>query len=213
MAKRKILRFIYFVITLPYLLFSKLAYQFNWWGFKLDAIQCFEMAKKFEYVQLPRSLLKTLQVAEDHRNNFHYGIDQIGFFRALYRTLRGNMQGASTIEQQFVRVVVNRYQRTISRKILEQLLAVYVASFLTKEHIATAYLCIAYYGDIKEDVLKLNVPINKNIASLKYYNSISIISRLKYPEPIIITNKWLTQLKNRNMHIAKQLNMAYLFKK
>ena len=208
MAKRPVLRFIYFIATIPYILLSKIAFQFNWWGFKGDVIKCFKVAEKFEQVQLSKQLLETLIVAEDHRNNFHLGIDQVGLCRAIFRTLSGNIQGASTIEQQFVRVAINRYQRTVSRKLLEQLLAVYLSSHLKKEHIATTYLCIAYYGNNKLGTIGLNNTTNLNLELLEYSDAIPIISRLKYPEPVIKNSKWLTKFKNRNKHITEQLNTA-----
>jgi len=146
-AKKTILKLGYFISTFPLSLFSKLAFAFNWWGFKDDVKKCLAVSSKYDDVTLPKELLVTLKVAEDHRNQFHFGIDQIALCRALFSTLNGSVQGASTIEQQFVRVVINKYERTIRRKFFEQLLAVHISSILTKDSIATAYLCIAYYGE------------------------------------------------------------------
>lgn len=202
MAKRPILKLCYFIATLPYILLSKVAFKLNLWGFKKDVASCFEKLEKFEQVQLSNELLNTLVVAEDHRHRYHFGIDQIAFCRAIFCTLMGSIQGASTIEQQFVRVATNRYQRTIKRKLFEQMLAVFVSSSINKECIATAYLCIAYYGKNTPTALGI-----KN-TDVKYAEAIPIISRLKYPEPSMKSDKWLIKFKNRNNHISYLLSTA-----
>ncbi len=179
---------------------------FNWWDFKNDVIKCLEVASKYNDVKLPKKLLLTLTLAEDHRHNLHFGIDQIALFRAILKTLNGSVQGASTIEQQFVRVVISKYQRTVKRKLFEQLLAVYVSSLLKKESIATAYLCIAYYGQDSQGVLRLKNTTDIVFNELKYPDAISIIARLKYPEPIIKNNQWLEKFDNRNKHLIQKVN-------
>jgi len=207
-AKRTVLKLGYFIATFPLLLISKLVFVFNWWGFKDDSIKCLAVASKHNGISLPKELLVTLEVAEDHRNQFHFGIDQIALFRALFSTLKGSVQGASTIEQQFVRVVINKYERTLKRKIFEQLLAVYISSILTKENIATAYLCIAYYGQNEQGTLKLKNTTDIAFSKLKYLDAIAIISRLKYPEPSQKNYQWLTKFERRNKHLAVRVNTA-----
>ena len=102
MAKNAILKLSYFIATFPVLLFSKLAFKFNWWGFKDHVIKCSEVTEKYDQIILPKELLITFEIAEDHRHNVHFGIDHIGLCRAILSTLKGSTQGASTIEQQFV---------------------------------------------------------------------------------------------------------------
>jgi penicillin-binding protein 1A len=208
LATKSVLKLSYFIATFPVLLFSKLAFKFNWWGFKNDVIKCSEVIAKYDKVILPKALLLTLEIAEDHRHNIHFGIDHIGLCRAILSTLKGSVQGASTIEQQFVRVVINRYQRTISRKLFEQLLAVHVSSFFKKDRIATAYLCIAYYGNSKVGALRLNNTIGLASNFLEYFDAISIVSRLKYPEPSVKTKEWLSKFESRNKHLVERVNTA-----
>jgi membrane carboxypeptidase/penicillin-binding protein PbpC len=207
-AKRAVLRLSYFIATFPLLLFSKLAFIFNLWGFKNDAIKCLEVASKYDTVKLPKELLVTLEIAEDHRHHLHFGIDQIALCRAILCTLKGSVQGASTIEQQFVRVVINKYERTVRRKLFEQLLAVHVSSLLNKESIATAYLCIAYYGQSKLGTLRLKNTVDIAFNEFKYSDAISIVTRLKYPEPSIKNNWWLSKFESRNKHLAVKINTA-----
>jgi penicillin-binding protein 1A len=207
-AKRTVLKLSYFVATFPFLLLSKFAYIFNLWGFKNDVIKCSEIASKYSNVKLPKELLFTLELAEDHRNKLHFGIDQIALGRAILSTLKGSVQGGSTIEQQFVRVVSNKYQRTAKRKLYEQLLAVHVSSLFNKENIAIAYLCIAYFGQSKNGTLRLKNSTDVPFRKLTYSEAIAIVARLKYPEPIIKSDKWLRNIEKRNNHLELKLNTA-----
>lgn len=208
MAKRTFLKLCYFITTFPFLLLSKFAYIFNFGSFKNDVIKCSEIVSKYRNVKLPKELLFILELAEDHRNKLHFGIDQIALVRAIFSTLKGSVQGGSTIEQQFVRVVSNKYQRTAKRKLYEQLLAVHVSSLFNKEHIAIAYLYIAYFGQSKNGILRLKNSTDVAFYKLTYSEAIAIVARLKYPEPIIKSDKWLRKIEKRNKHLELKLNTA-----
>ena len=65
-------------------------------------------------------LVRFLVVAEDHRFYSHSGYDVIGICRAFYKNVfRGKREGASTIEQQLVRVLTEDYRYSFRRKINE----------------------------------------------------------------------------------------------
>lgn len=100
-------------------------------------------------------------VIEDHRFYEHGAIDPEGLARAVVRTLSGDTQGASTLTQQYVKLVqveaahirgdeegVKKAQEvTIERKIREMRYAMAIEERLTKREILERYLNIAYYGD------------------------------------------------------------------
>lgn len=148
-----------------------------------------------------------LVAAEDHRYFCHYGIDPIGIARALYvRLIRKEIQGASTIEQQFVRVVTERYEKTISRKLVEQLLAIAISRIKSKSDIAKTYIAIAHYGtpyNCQESVYKL---IMDDACIMEDDYIISIVARLKYPEPVIHKDIWKYKIERRINYIKSRLN-------
>ncbi len=77
--------------------------------------------------QSGKMLLDLLVLGEDHRNRYHIGFDIIAITRAIYRRVTtGLKEGASTIEQQLVRVITADYSMTFSRKLKEILLAVVI---------------------------------------------------------------------------------------
>ena len=92
-------------------------------------------------------LVAFLIVAEDHRYYKHIGFDIIGICRATYRDVFwGKREGASTIEQQLVRVLTEDYRFSIRRKIKEIYLATKLKRLADKYTLAAAYLDMANYG-------------------------------------------------------------------
>ena len=79
---------------------------------------------------------------EDHRFNYHPGVDPIGLGRALSRNLRegGRVEGGSTITQQLARTLYLSNARTWGRKIREAVLAYLLELRLSKDQILELYL-------------------------------------------------------------------------
>ncbi len=87
--------------------------------------------------------------SEDRRFFRHHGIDWIRFFGALYRTLRGDLQGGSTITTQVIKNTLLKElagKRSLERKFKEFLLALELERRYTKEEILGMYLNVAFWG-------------------------------------------------------------------
>ncbi|WP_423494955.1 transglycosylase domain-containing protein [Malaciobacter marinus] len=140
--------------------------------------------------------------AEDHRSKYHFGIDHIGIARAFFIWLNNNkVQGASTIEQQFVRVVSSDYTNSLFRKFKEQILAVALTKKRNKANIAKAYLAIAYYGYKCEGTKGIKKYIGTELKYISEIQIISIVARLKYPKPLKDSLKWHKKHTNRINYI------------
>jgi penicillin-binding protein 1A len=104
--------------------------------------------------ELPKHVIAAFMAVEDKRFFQHFGIDFIGFVRAAYRNyISGKVvQGGSTITQQLAKNiligegVVTHYDRSISRKIKELLLAMWLEHKFTKSDILMMYLNRVYFG-------------------------------------------------------------------
>lgn len=97
---------------------------------------------------------------EDQRFYSHGAIDPRGTLRALVRTSSGNMQGGSSLTQQYVKLALidkavadndkealaAAYDRTFSRKLLELRYAIALEDKLSKDEILERYLNLSYYG-------------------------------------------------------------------
>ena len=98
--------------------------------------------------EMPDYVIKAVLGTEDRRFFEHYGIDFVGLVRALETNARANtvVQGGSTITQQLAKNLFLSNERTISRKIKEAFLAVWLEANLTKKQILQLYLDRTYMG-------------------------------------------------------------------
>jgi membrane peptidoglycan carboxypeptidase len=83
---------------------------------------------------------------EDHRYYLHPGIDPIGLTRALFRNIKGERQGGSTITQQLARTLFLSNSKTYGRKAKEAVLSVMLEIFLSKREILQLYMNRIYLG-------------------------------------------------------------------
>ena len=146
MSKGAILSYMYFLWTIPAHYIGSFILIFNFFCFREKLLECIRVVDS-KASEIPDFYIDYLISAEDHRSPHHFGIDHIGMLRAVYKKISNNQtQGASTIEQQFVRVVTGDYSQSLVRKLKEQFLAVLLCKKRHKKDIARAYLAIAYYG-------------------------------------------------------------------
>ncbi|MGH9125003.1 MAG: transglycosylase domain-containing protein [Acidimicrobiales bacterium] len=98
--------------------------------------------------QVPQVAINAVVATEDHNYYQHGGIDAVGVVRALVNDIRGtgNLQGGSTITQQYIKQAYLNSQRTLLRKIKEAALAVKLQQTLTKNQILERYLNTIYWG-------------------------------------------------------------------
>ncbi len=97
---------------------------------------------------LPPYLPKAFVAIEDRRFYQHWGIDPIGIARAIFRnaTARGGMQGGSTLTQQLAKNLFLTQERTMSRKVQEAILALWLERKFSKDQILELYLNRVYFG-------------------------------------------------------------------
>ena len=105
---------------------------------------------QLNYDQIPQSLIWAVLAIED-RNFFNEGgISPTGIIRAAYEDMQGgDLQGGSTITQEFVRQYYAGIgtQQTLSRKFKEIFVAMKVAKEKSKQWILQNYLNTIYFGD------------------------------------------------------------------
>jgi penicillin-binding protein 1A len=100
--------------------------------------------------EIPPVVKNAVIAIEDKRFRTNSGIDIRGIARALLQDIlhKGAVQGASTIEQQFVKNALQaQAHRTIFEKLREAALAYQLAHHWSKEKILTEYLNTIYFGN------------------------------------------------------------------
>ena len=188
---------------MPIILLANIINLLNIKSFKDDIEKSLKIIDDFSNIKIDKRFIQVLILAEDRRNKLHRGVDTIAILRAIkVRLLENKYQGASTIEQQFIRVVTNRFEKTFYRKLREQILAILLDKKAKKYDISKSYLLIAYYGynlTGLSAIKKICIDINK----VDITTAIEIISRLKYPQPKNINNIWLKKKNKRVLYIKK----------
>ncbi len=98
--------------------------------------------------ELPPYLPRAFVAIEDRRFYSHFGIDPIGIVRAIFSNvvLHRPMQGGSTLTQQLAKNLFLTQERTVSRKIQEAILAVWLERKYSKNQILELYLNRVYFG-------------------------------------------------------------------
>jgi penicillin-binding protein 1A len=98
--------------------------------------------------EVPDVMIKAALATEDRRFFEHIGVDFLGTFRALVENIRANsvVQGGSTLTQQLAKNLFLSSERSITRKLKEVFLSIWLESRLTKRQILKLYLDRAYMG-------------------------------------------------------------------
>ena len=97
---------------------------------------------------MPNYVPRAFIAIEDRRFYAHYGVDPYGIARALVANVlhMGVAQGASTITQQLAKNLFLTQERTITRKLQEVLLALWLEHKFSKAQILQMYLNRVYFG-------------------------------------------------------------------
>lgn len=173
------------------------------WSFLQQQIQAErERLSRFPE-QIPALISQKLLVSgEDHRHRLHPGFDPIAICRAIWRRLsRSSYEGASTIEQQMVRVFTGRYERTMSRKVTEIVMAIRVASNFPKTELPAIYLANAYYGAHMNGYSEACRRLGIHARALSLQEAAGLVARLKYPQPGILSPNRAQQIERRAAHL------------
>jgi len=202
--------------------FNKLAHIF----LKNDLLWFFERLKREKALyhikkldqQIPPLVFVGLVLAEDRRFYEHRGIDIRAILRAIIHYLQyGIVEGGSTIEQQLTRLLTNRYEKNIQRKIRELLLSSCINEILLeKKDVLGVYLNLANFGSNIRGIEQICHELNYSFDQLIRPPEVSeVIARIKYPQPLSVSvnSSWIKKLKKRKTYIAIALEENQLIGK
>jgi membrane peptidoglycan carboxypeptidase len=96
---------------------------------------------------MPANCKDAVVAAEDRTFYTNSGIDPKGIIRAAFSNARGNStQGASTITQQYVKILYLTQEQSLKRKAKEAFLSLKIQREQSKEEILEGYLNTIYFG-------------------------------------------------------------------
>ena len=115
---------------------------------------CYQHRISFD--EIPSSIWKGLMGIEDYRFLSHFGVDLVSIFRALWVDLMEMkiVQGGSTLTQQLVKNLFFTNEKTLTRKLKEMAVAVYLEHHLEKDEIMVAYLNEVFWGSMQNIRIK-----------------------------------------------------------
>jgi hypothetical protein len=160
--------------------------QMDWLLEKIEEIRCNQdpIISTPDNTEIERFTL----ALEDRRFFFHAGIDWRFVPRVIRQLItRKKVGGVSTIEQQLVRTILERRDRTIRRRFREMLLAWILSFRMAKRDILRTYLSTAYFGYRLrgcDDTAKLLYSLTSY--ELDAVQAAFVASLLVYPLPRIV---------------------------
>jgi penicillin-binding protein 1A len=164
--------------------------------------------------KISRNVIQALIATEDHRFYQHHGIDLTRTVAALFRTLSGDLQGASTITQQLAR---NLYPEeigrsiTINRKVKEAITALKIEAVYTKREILETYLnTVPFLFNAFGIEMAARTYFDKSAERLDVLEAATLIGMLKGPSannPVLHPQR---ALQRRNLVLAQMAKHGML---
>jgi membrane peptidoglycan carboxypeptidase len=208
MDKKIYLRFFYLCLAMPIILFSILLFIVNKrvrYGVSLSKGKLLIPSGSVH----EKTLILLLICGEDHRFYNHMGCDPIAILRAIYRYYKyRKLEGASTIEQQYVRTCTARYEISLTRKFEEIAISTILSITSRKDIIAYSYLMQAYYGSSVSDMASAAIKL-KEIYQANFTDhelAVALVSLLKSPIPKNFNNHWKKKHWYRLLYINQRYN-------
>ena len=101
-----------------------------------------------KYDDIPARIIEGLVAIQDTQFFEHLGVNPDAVSRAIIKNIKAGtyMEGASTLTQQLIKMLVLNREKKLIRKVKEALLAIRLETVLTKEEILERYLNHVYFG-------------------------------------------------------------------
>jgi len=149
-----------------------------------------EKRRFVKYDELPRHLVEAVLAIEDRRFFQHPGFDPFRIVGAALRNLKpgGNLQGGSTLTQQFVKNFFLTPDKNLKRKIQEGVLSFVLERRASKKEIFELYVNEIYLGQVGSFNINgmgeaARVYFQKDISNLSVNESALLAGMIQSPNP------------------------------
>ena len=135
------------------------------------------------YDEMPQDVKDAVVAAENRTFWSDSGIDYRGIIRAVFNNAQGNAtQGASTITQQYIKILYLTQERSYTRKLKEAILSLKLGRTTTKQEILEGYLNTIYFGRGAYGIQAASVAyFDKPAAELSLKESAALASIINNP--------------------------------
>lgn len=179
----------------------------EWGRFQLDK------RERISFDKIPQHVVNAFIAAEDWDFFNHGGISPKAIARSLliniYKGKRA--QGASTITQQLVRLIFFDSQKSLQRKVKEQLLALAVEQQFSKEQILEAYLNNVYLG---AGIYGIKAACHRfwsiDLDNISIEQAATLASIVQSPSKFCILNNLESCKKRRNLILSRMEKLGFI---
>jgi membrane peptidoglycan carboxypeptidase len=154
-------------------------------------------------IKVPKYTQRAVLAAEDKDFYSHPAFSPTAIIRALINNVKGgDIQGGSTITQQFVKIAYLTQEQTLERKLRELMIAIKLESQLSKDEILSNYLNAIYFGRGAYGIeTAANQYFDKSAAELSLAESIVLASIIRSPS-LYDPSSGLNNLRNLKLRFA-----------
>ncbi len=168
--------------------------------------------------QAPAHVWQAILAIEDRRFYDHPGVDPIGILGALRTNVWGNrpyLVGASTLTQQLVKNFFLTPEKTIRRKLLEQLMAVILERRLSKDEILELYMNEVYLGQRGSFAIHgvgqaARLFFGKHVGNLTLGEAATIAGVIQAPQPHSPFNSIERARERRDVVLLAMAEVGYI---
>ncbi|WP_019220537.1 transglycosylase domain-containing protein [Bartonella senegalensis] len=163
--------------------------------------------------EIPDYVIKAVLATEDRRFFDHWGIDLQGLTRAISQNMQAKsvVQGGSTLTQQLAKNLFLTNERTITRKIKEAYLALWLEANFSKKQILQLYLDRAYMGGNNFGIAAAaKFYFGKNIRNISLSESAMLAGLFKAPTKYAPHSHLFAAQTRANVVLANLVNSGFM---
>ena len=223
-----LLQFIFMVVGMVYLIFSKdlpkietiteikLTNPMRIYSSDNQLIGLFGTEKRqiVSYEEIPENLKNAIIAAEDGGFFDHSGVEITSLLRAVYGEISGrSLGGGGTITMQVVRNYVLSFERTYERKLKEIILAWKLEDYLNKEQIFELYFNKAFLGNRNYGfAAAYQYYFGKDISDASISESALLAGILQRPSSVNPVRNPIASKKRRDLILRRMLSREFIDK-
>ncbi len=163
--------------------------------------------------EMPAYLPKAFIAIEDRRFYEHYGVDPLGIGRAVVANImhRGVAQGGSTLTQQLAKNLFLTQERTVTRKLQEALLAIWLERKFSKTQILELYLNRVYFGSGSYGIEQASLRyFGKSARNINVSEAAMLAGLVKSPTRLAPNRNFDAAEKRAKMVIAAMAELGFI---
>jgi len=175
-----------------------------------------EHRRYVSFDEIPKHMVNALVAAEDKNFFHHHGVDPQAIFKAVAEGFKtGKFRGGSTLTQQTVKNIMDRWEYSLARKLNEAIAALQLEKLYSKQQILEFYLNQFHVSGNGSGIgIAAKYYFNKDVKDLDVVESAFIAGSVKGPskyDPYLKYTKERREIAVRNAFDRKNYVLRRMF--